>query len=47
LFGVFFISVLLNPLYLYSVSKIEVIGFDSEMEIQIGFASETEARAWF
>jgi len=29
------------------LEKIEVIGFDSEMEIQIGFASKTEDRMWF
>jgi hypothetical protein len=29
------------------LGKTEVIGFDSEMEIGIGFVSETEARMWF
>jgi hypothetical protein len=29
------------------LGKIEVIGFDSEVEIGIDFTSETEARMWF
>jgi hypothetical protein len=50
LFGAFFSSVLLNPciyIQFQKLGKVGVNGFDSEVEIGIGFASKTEARMSF